>query len=151
DLVRQVGRGQVRGQEAVRPGHDLDLAEVAAGDVRVKHVRDGLDLRGQLVEGEVAQLRRVAATGQDHRHDGEDRRRHLLDGQLDVGGYLPARGADAVPGELEGLDHVGPGGEINGQVAAAPDGRGADPAHAQHRAGGQLQRARDEQLHADQV
>ncbi len=71
--------------------------------------------------------------------------------RLDVGGHLPAGGADAVPGELLGAAHVGAGAEIDGQVAAAADGLGAHAGDADHRADRLLQRHGDLHLHVAQV
>src|SRR5262249_59982248 len=105
------------------------------------------DLRGELVVGVVAQVggalgRRVVA-GQDDGEDGEDRGRHLLDGELDVGGQLRADGADAVPGELRGPLHVGAGREVDGQLGAAADGLGADALDTDDGADGLFQRHGD--------
>ena len=86
DLVGEVGGRQAGGEQLVDRGNDLDLAEVAAGHVGVENVGKVLDPRGQLVVGVLAQSGRVVAAGQHHRDDREDRGRHLLDGQVDVGG-----------------------------------------------------------------
>ena len=55
------------GQQVVRPDDHLDLAHVAAGHLDAVDVRNGLEARGQLVEGVFAELGRVVAAGQDDR------------------------------------------------------------------------------------
>src|SRR5262249_5363903 len=92
-----------------------------------------------------------AAAGQDDRQDGKDRRRHLLYGELDADGQLGAGGADAFPGKVSRLLHVGAGTEVDGQVAAATDGLGADALDADDSADGLLQGDGDLQLRVAQV
>ena len=140
DLIGQVGRRETSGQQVVGPGLHLDLSQVAAGHVGPQDVRHILDARGQLIVSVIAELGRVVAAGQHQRHDGKDGRRHLFDGQVEVGRQLRLDGPDALPGQVACLLHIGAGIEIDGQLAAAADGFGADLSDADHGANRLLQR-----------
>ena len=151
DLIGEVGGGHAGRQQVVGPGDHFNLAHIAAGDVGIQHVRNGLDERGELIVGVVAELGGVVAAGQHQRQDGEDRGRHLLDGEVHVGRQLGAAGADAVPGERLGVAHVGAGIEIDGDFAAAADGLGAHLGDAEDAADGILQGPGDLELHLGDV
>ena len=99
---------------------DQDLADVAPLDGDVGDVGDAADPGPQVVIGVVVQRRRVAAAGDDERDDREDRRGLPLGdrggARRELGADLGHAGADVV----QGLDHVGAGGEVDRSSSAAP-------------------------------
>ena len=113
DLIGEVGRGKTGGDQVLRTRLDDDFADVAARHVGVKHTRRVFNARLELIKGVIIKLHRAFAAGEHDRHDRKDRRRHAVHGQFAVLAQLTADGADAIPGQLLGPEHIRAGNEVD--------------------------------------
>ena len=64
DLIGEVRRGEPGREKVVGTGDDLDLTNIAAGDIGIEHVGDGLDQGGEFILGVIAELRGAVAARQ---------------------------------------------------------------------------------------
>ena len=130
NLVGEIGRGEVVLKQVQGSGLDDDFAKIATRDVGVKYILDVLDFGGELVKGVVVQVRGTVSAGQHQRQDRENRRSHLLHGQIGVRRKLRANGADLVPGKRLGPAHIRAWRKVERDFAAAANGFGTDLGHA---------------------